>query len=80
MHISEENGIVLQIIAIRTALYLAQELAVFISFSSQKTSLFEKLRAQMSVDGLTIKSLCLTQWTVLTRAVEAIYSNNEVHF
>ena len=34
----------------------------------------------MSVDGLTIKSLCLTQWSVLTRAMEAIYSNMKFIF
>ncbi len=52
-----------------------QELSVFISFSPKRSSLLENLKA---VEAPTIKTLCLTRWTVHTGAIQAILSNYEV--
>lgn len=64
-----------QITPIREALDLVQELGVFISFSAKRSSLMESLKTQLSVDTPTIKTLCLTRWTVCTGAIQAVLVN-----
>ena len=67
-----------QITAVREALGLVQELGVFISFSPKRSSLLECLKSQICADTPTIKTLCLTRWTVRTNAIQAVVANYEI--
>ena len=60
------------------ALNLTMEVSQLIRFSPKRSSLFESLQAQVCPGAPSLKPLCLTRWTVRTRAIKAIISNYEV--
>ena len=66
------------IMPIKEALDLAMELGKFIELSPKRSHLFSTLQQQLSPNGLSIKMLCPTQWTVRTGALEAIIENYKV--
>ena len=51
------------------------ELSNLIRYSPKRLSLFESLMAQVSPGAPSLKPLCPTQWTVRTKAINAILTN-----
>jgi len=64
-----------QSLCVREAPDLVMELSQLIRFSPKRSSLFEALQAQVSPGAPTLKPLCPTQWTVRTKAIEAVLTN-----
>ena len=61
--------------SIRAGLHLVMELVQLIKWSPKRSSLFEKVKSEVSPDVIDLKPLCPTRWTVRTGAIQAILDN-----
>ena len=57
---------------IREGLHLVMELIQLIKWSPKRSSLFEELKGEMSLEAHDLRPLCLTRWTVRTGAIHAV--------
>ena len=60
---------------IREGLHLVMELVQLIKWSPEQSSLFEKLKGEMSPGAHDLRPLCPTRWTVRTGAIHAVIEN-----
>ena len=60
---------------IREGLHLVTELVQLIKWSPERSSLFEKLKGEMSPGTHDLRPLCPTRWTVRTGAIHAVIEN-----
>ena len=61
-----------KLVFLRDALEMVREIANLIKFSPKRASLFSQVLAQPENFGVTIKPLCVTQWTARHVAIEAV--------
>ena len=55
---------------IREGLHLVMELVQLIKWSPERSSLFEKLKGEMSPGAHDLRPLCPTRWTVRTGVIQ----------
>ena len=67
-----------KITLLRDALDTVREIAQLIRFSPKRSHLFNEKLAQSDGPGVSIKPLCVTRWTAITVAIEAVLKDYSV--
>ena len=60
---------------IRAALDNVIELTQLIRYSTKRTIVFQWRKRELSIEGVGLRSLCPTRWTVRTAAIDAVLKN-----
>ena len=62
-------------LAIRKTLHLVMKLVQLIKWSPKRSSLFERVKDEMSPETHDLRTLCPTRWTVRSGAIHAVITN-----